>query len=1132
MKRSPAFLALTLLGLLGADASAADRPHFDAWSTARPGPASGALAAPDVYGGLVVVGRDPRGMPSLAWGAPGLAPPAHLDAVQAARHHLTRHRGLYGVTGRVIADARVRFVHDTGRGGIIVAFRQTVGGVDVFHGDVKVLMDRQLRLVGISGTPHPAATPKNAQPFAQDGVTAIHLALRDLYGDRIAAPTLARRDVKSGWVRYDLAEGKGLRFDQPARVKRVYFPVGERLVPAHLVELQTSVGHTHDVYQYVLSARDGQLLYRNNATAADSFKYRVWADPDGDFRPLDGPIADWTPHPTGFPEGGPAPNVPSVLIDMEGFNTNPDNKPDPWLPPGATETRGNNVDAYVDHSNPDGLGPGEFRADVTAPGVFDYTYDPTAEPLASIEQSKASIVQIFYTTNWLHDWWYDSGFNEAAGNAQFENFGRGGESGDPLLAEAQDAALVGARNNANMSTPLDGSPPRMQMYLWTGDTTTLLDVQPLNENIPVGRASFGPQEYDVTGQLVLGVDGGGVSVNDGCEPFVVDVADKIVLVDRGNCTFETKVNNAQAGGAIGTIIANNVDAANPPTLGNDAMQQDPTIPAQSVTLADGATLKAAIQNGTQTAHMFSEVGVERDGTLDNLIVAHEWGHYFHHRLVDCGMNSCRAMSEGWGDWLGLHLGLREGDDLDGTYADAVYAAHDKTGYFGIRRVPYSVSTDKNALTFRHIANGQPLPDHHPVNGGGPNSEVHNAGEIWATMLWQAYVDLHKAHAGDMTFDQVRRLMGDYIVAGMMMTPVEPTFTQQRDAILMAIAASSTDDLLTVAQAFATRGMGTCAIAPPIESTTFVEVVEDFQLQADNIITGVSVDDDVMSCDSDGVIDRNEIGAIHVNLVNRGPVPMPAGTLVEVISPDPALVFPNGTSIMLGAIPPLELGKAAIQVAVADDVVDFTPTSVTVRVTSPEGCVEFTELTVPAPLHGDVQPAASAIDDVEVPATTWVEGGTETGNWTRAWDVDGFYWHGPDVSHQSDFWLESPLLDVSEGEPFVVTFDHAYKFEYSQGTYWDGGVIEVSDDGGQTWRDVTELGADPGYGGDINSAANPLDGRPALVDESPLYPDFEERVLDFGMALAGKQVKLRFRIGTDAAAGAPGWDIDNIAFAGI
>ena len=52
----------------------------------------------------------------------------------------------------------------------------------------------------------------------------------------------------------------------------------------------------------------------------------------------------------------------------------------------------------------------------------------------------ASVTQVFYVTNWLHDWWYDSGFNEAAGNAQKDNFGRGGVAGDPLHAEAQNGA--------------------------------------------------------------------------------------------------------------------------------------------------------------------------------------------------------------------------------------------------------------------------------------------------------------------------------------------------------------------------------------------------------------------------------------------------------------------------------------------------------------------------------------------------------------------------------------------------------------------------------------------------------------------------------------------------------------------
>ena len=44
------------------------------------------------------------------------------------------------------------------------------------------------------------------------------------------------------------------------------------------------------------------------------------------------------------------------------------------------------------------------------------------------------------------------------------------------------------------------------------------------------------------------------------------------------------------------------------------------------------------------------MGVELDGTLDSTLIAHEYGHYLHHRLSLCGNAICRAMREGWGDF--------------------------------------------------------------------------------------------------------------------------------------------------------------------------------------------------------------------------------------------------------------------------------------------------------------------------------------------------------------------------------------------------------------------------------------------------------------------------------------------------
>jgi uncharacterized repeat protein (TIGR01451 family) len=67
----------------------------------------------------------------------------------------------------------------------------------------------------------------------------------------------------------------------------------------------------------------------------------------------------------------------------------------------------------------------------------------------------------------MHDKLYDLGFTEAAGNFQNNNFGRGGLGWDALQADAQDGD---GKDNANMSTPTDGCPPRMQMFLFTGPT--------------------------------------------------------------------------------------------------------------------------------------------------------------------------------------------------------------------------------------------------------------------------------------------------------------------------------------------------------------------------------------------------------------------------------------------------------------------------------------------------------------------------------------------------------------------------------------------------------------------------------------------------------------------------------------
>ena len=78
----------------------------------------------------------------------------------------------------------------------------------------------------------------------------------------------------------------------------------------------------------------------------------------------------------------------------------------------------------------------------------------------------AATTNLFYTNNMIHDLAHHYGFDEASGNFQANNYGRGGTGGDYVRAEAADG---NGTNNANFGTPVtDGGTPRMQMYLWPG----------------------------------------------------------------------------------------------------------------------------------------------------------------------------------------------------------------------------------------------------------------------------------------------------------------------------------------------------------------------------------------------------------------------------------------------------------------------------------------------------------------------------------------------------------------------------------------------------------------------------------------------------------------------------------------
>ena len=153
---------------------------------------------------------------------------------------------------------------------------------------------------------------------------------------------------------------------------------------------------------------------------------------------------------------------------------------------------------------------------------------------------------------------------------------------------------------------------------------------------------------------------------------------------------------------------------------------------------------------------------------------------------------------------------------------------------------------------------------------------------------------------------------------------------------------------------------------------------------------------------------------------------------------------------------------------------------------------------------------------QVPNTAGLDATYASSGTTNIWGVD--------ASSVTDSAIAMTKSVTVPGNGFM-RFAHAHSFESGEGNSYDGGVIEYSTDGGAHWTDAGSLiEAGDHYGGPIfTGAGNPLSGRAAFVGESTGYGSTRLNL----SSLAGRQIRFRFRIGTDEAQKDYGWFIDDI-----
>ena len=497
-----------------------------------------------------------------------------------------------------------------------------------------------------------------------------------------------------------------------------------------------------------------------------------------------------------------------------------------------THTRGNNVFAYDDISDADL--PGSFAQGGTSRN-FDFPFSINGSPADNLN---ASITNLFYVNNKVHDIFYKFGFTETARNFQQTNFGIGGTGNDYVLAEAQDG---GGINNANFSTPSEGSKPRMQMYLWS-ETNRIFYYNSPSIAVPrqprAGTAALGNalDATGITGNVQLS------SVLEGCTALPAgSLAGKIGLIERGNCDFVVKVKNAQNAGAIAAIIYNGPSS---PAIGNmGGTNATIIIPSVLVDNTEGEFIKGELAANTTvnvTLKNDPAAAITPDGSFDNGVVIHEYGHGISNRLTGNGFTclssstSKEQMGEGWSDFFALMLTNRPGDNASVPRGIATYASGESYTGSGIRPAQYSPNFDINPFSYGST-NGMEYTN----TNGFIVPDVHSIGFVWATMLWDLNWDYvaKYGYASDVTANTTSgsaRIL-QLVTDALKLQTCNPTFINGRDAILAAeLAKTNGADKCMIWRAFAKRGLGLNASAGL--KTDINDQEEDFSVPADCVLS--------------------------------------------------------------------------------------------------------------------------------------------------------------------------------------------------------------------------------------------------------------------------------------------------------
>lgn len=389
------------------------------------------------------------------------------------KNFLNQNAGLVGARGPQISDLKIFADYTNPDGNLsFVELNQEINGVPVFRGEVKAGFTRAGEMIRVVNNLAPGLESANLSDDFGNPLDAVNVAVDLIQGDRSKLDLTAKRSASDEST---VIFGTG---DSATRAEKMYFPTEPGVaIPAWRVLIWQPVS----AYYVIVDAKTGTMLWRKNITEDQTqpATYSVYANPNAMINVAHSPFP-FSPGPSS-PNGLQGTAIPRTSITRIGNEPPYTFNQLGWIADGGTRTDGNAVQAGLDRDGIDGVDANSEAQN--ADRNFSFAYNPldpntnlgdapvpATQTYPGSDFQQGSVTQLFYICNWFHDETYLLGFTEGARNFQNVNFTGQGLGGDRVRAEGQDSLNV---NNANFSTPVDGTRPRMQMYIWNGPTPNI-----------------------------------------------------------------------------------------------------------------------------------------------------------------------------------------------------------------------------------------------------------------------------------------------------------------------------------------------------------------------------------------------------------------------------------------------------------------------------------------------------------------------------------------------------------------------------------------------------------------------------------------------------------------------------------